>query len=154
MITEMTESYAKEIFTWKYEEPYVLYNSVESDEALKELLDGSYYAVLNSEKNLIGFFCFGKNAQVPVGCTLGLYKDNNYLDIGLGMVPSLTGKGFGVPFLLRGMAFAEKEFQTDKFRLTVATFNKRAVSLYRKCSFTDGPTFPTEHYEFMIMHTK
>lgn len=147
----MTETYAKEIFNWKYEKPYDLYNSIESEETLKELLDGSYYAVLNSDQALLGFFCFGQNAQVPVGRTLNLYGDKTYLDIGLGMTPCLTGKGLGLPFLLRGLAFAEKELSANKFRLTVATFNQRAISLYRKCSFKDGPTFPTEKYEFMIM---
>ncbi|MEQ6388335.1 GNAT family protein [Bacillaceae bacterium S4-13-58] len=151
MISKMTEPYAKDIFNWKYKAPYDLYNSTESEENLKELLDGSYYAVFNSEKSLIGFFCFGPNAQVPVGRTLGLYKDSSYLDIGLGMLPDLSGRGLGLPFLLRGLAFAEKEFQAVKFRLTVATFNQRAISLYKKCFFKEGPTFPTDKYDFMIM---
>ena len=67
-----------------------------SEESLNELLDGTYFEVI--DKELIGYFCYGKSAQVPPGNDLGAY-DKYYLDIGLGLKPSLCGKKNGKKFM-------------------------------------------------------
>lgn len=63
----MKEEEAKKITGWRYETPYSFYNMEEDPETIQELLDGSYFSVLNQEEDLIGYFCYGKNAQVPGG---------------------------------------------------------------------------------------
>lgn len=58
----------------------------------------SYYAALSKDE-LVGFFSFGAEAQVPGGD----YDNAKALDIGLGMRPDLTGKSLGLGFVEAGL---------------------------------------------------
>lgn len=51
-ITTMTESFADQIMLWNYEPPYDFYNSEPDEEFRKELLECSYYAILDEEGQL------------------------------------------------------------------------------------------------------
>ena len=93
-IGPMTKNGAQEINTWVNENPYELYSFSGEERDMNELLDGSYFTCFDSNGELIGYFCFGKNAQVPGGYKAGLYNRNNSLDIGLEMKPSLVGQGW------------------------------------------------------------
>lgn len=73
------------------------------------------------------------------------------MDIGLGMKPELTGKGLGKMFFQAGIAFAVKECKPKTFRLSVATFNTRAITLYKHIGFQQGPIFVSRGREFMLM---
>lgn len=141
------------IQSWKYEGDYAFYDSDDSPEVLSELLDGSYYGVEGSDGALIGFFCYGRNAQVPAGRELGLYAGERILDIGLGMRPELTGQGRGVDFLTLGMQFARTEWKPDKLRLTVAAFNLRAIRCYMKSGFHEIARFDSRGTPFIVMLT-
>ncbi|MBY0598193.1 GNAT family N-acetyltransferase [Bacillus bingmayongensis] len=150
-IHKLTRTEAKEINTWQYEEPYSLYSFSGSDETIEELLDGTYYGCSNEHGEFIGFFCFGGHAQVPGGRDANLYTGEETVDIGLGMKPELTGKRTGKSFFQTGIEFAISEFQAKKIRLSVATFNKRAIKLYKNIGFQIGPTFMSRGIEFMLM---
>ncbi|MGE7883006.1 N-acetyltransferase family protein [Bacillus sp. NPDC094077] len=150
-IHTLTEEEAIEINTWTYEEPYNLYSFSGDAEVIEELLDGTYYGCCDEEGEFIGYFCFGKNAQVPGGRDANLYVGEDVVDIGLGMKPVLTGKGTGKIFFQAGVAFATKEFNSKIFRLSVATFNKRAITLYKNIGFQQGPIFLSRGREFMLM---
>ncbi len=148
-IHKLTEEEANEINTWTYEEPYNLYSFSGEKEVMEELLDGTYYGCCDDQGDLIGYFCFGANAQVPGGRDAHLYGGRDahlyggedVIDIGLGMKPALTGKGMGKEFFQAGIAFATKEFNAKMFRLSVATFNTRAITLYKNIGFKQGPIF-------------
>lgn len=133
IIKEMTGKEAKEICTWKYDGIYSFYNLDES--RYEGFLNGSYHSVYEEDKNLVGFCCFGQSATVPNGKLVGAYDDAGFIDIGLGMIPSLCGKGLGAEFLEKCMEFAKKELKISKVRLTVATFNKRAMKVYERLGF-------------------
>lgn len=135
---------AESIVKWSYEPPYSMYNMSDDEEDIQELMDGSYYSVKNPKSELIGFFCFGKNAQVGAGAKQGMYVDQTALDIGLGLRPDLTGQGIGREFLIAGMDFAQKQFTPQKLRLSVAAFNQRAISLYEKVGFVPKGDFVRE----------
>lgn len=135
-IHKLTVEEANEINTWTYEEPYDLYNFSGEEEAIEELLDGTYYGCCDDKGEFIGYFCFGENAQVPGGRDAHLYGGEDVIDIGLGMKPALTGKGLGNIFFQAGIAFAAKEYKPKMFRLSVATFNTRAITLYKKHRFS------------------
>ena len=79
----------------------------------------------------------------------------NVYDIGLGMRPDLTGNGRGSEFLLAGMDFVQSSFRVDKIMLSVATFNQRAIKVFRKVGFKDMDTFVQDTnggaYEFLRM---
>ncbi|HLU22536.1 MAG TPA: GNAT family protein [Bacillaceae bacterium] len=147
---KMNEEKAKEILSWKYEQPYDFYNNEVSDEGMKELLDGSYIALVNNHKELFGFFCTGNNAQVPFGRKIGVYLEEA-IDMGLGMNPKNVGKGNGFEFCSFILRYIEKEYEGIPIRLTVAKFNQRAIRLYEKLGFIKQDEFSTELAEFMTM---
>ncbi|HDR6244533.1 TPA: GNAT family N-acetyltransferase [Bacillus cereus] len=147
----LTKEEAMEINTWTYEEPYSLYSFSGEKEVIEELLDGTYYGCCDDQGDLIGYFCFGANAQVPGGRDANLYGGEDVIDIGLGMKPALTGKGIGKEFFQAGIAFATKEFNAKMFRLSVAIFNTRAITLYKNIGFKQGIIFLSRGREFMLM---
>ncbi|MEH7179359.1 GNAT family N-acetyltransferase [Neobacillus vireti] len=150
LVKNMNEEYAKQILTWKYEAPYDFYNNEESAESLKELLDAPYYAVVNQCNELVGFFCVGSAARVPYGSTVGAYlEDMN--DIGIGMNPALTGQGFGAEFFTFILSYIQETFKDESLRLTVASFNKRAIHLYTKLGFIKKVKFTRGSTPFITM---
>ncbi|USG68485.1 GNAT family N-acetyltransferase [Brevibacillus ruminantium] len=150
-LTQMTEKDVNEIITWKYPEPYSFYDFEDSEETIQELMDGTYFAVHDESNQLIGFFCYGGNAQVPGGRKYGLYTGEHVLDIGLGMKPELTGQGEGFSFLEAGIRFAAQKYSPRFLRLSVASFNERAFRLYSKMGFTETASFLNHDREFIIM---
>lgn len=155
IVRKMAKKQAEDISTWKYAESYSIYDMDGSKEILDELLDGSYYAVTNEKDELIGYFCFGGAAQAPGGKQCGAYLGYDAIDIGLGMRPDLTGKGRGLNFLYKGLEFAKETFSSTNIRLTVATFNKRAIKIYEKSGFKKEKIFKSKtkkgDLEFMLM---
>lgn len=152
-IRPMDESSVREIVCWKYPEPYSIYDL--GEDATEELTGGDYYAVFSGTGELAGFFCFGSPAQVPPGREYGYY-DGSALDIGLGLKPELCGIGIGAGFLEKGLCFAEERFNTGSFRLTVASFNKRAVKVYETAGFRKTGSFLVDKIsattEFIVMN--
>lgn len=151
LIRNMNEKYAQEIICWQYEEPYDFYNNELSEESLREFLDNPYFAIMNEQEELIGFYCTGSAAQVPKGHDFNAYS-KEYIDIGIGMKPTLTGKGFGTKFFSFIINNIQQEY-TMPLRLTVAQFNKRAIFLYEKLGFVKELEFSTPT-EFITMLKK
>jgi len=149
-ISKMTESYATEILNWRYASPYDFYNNELSKEGLDELVNNQYLAVIDQDENLIGFYCFGQSAQVPKGNEFGVYE-KRMVDIGLGVRPDLTGKGFGSEFFKFILERIHETTNLFTLRLTVAKFNKRAIQLYENFGFKEENEFYTERAEFITM---
>lgn len=145
-IIKMEEKIAKNILNWQYDTPYDFYNMSYNGEALKELLDATYYTVFNEQNGLIGYFCFGENAQVPGGNLVNAYKEDA-IDIGLGLRPDLTGVGLGYEFIQSGILFAREQFNPSKLRLSVALFNQRAIKVYTKAGFVEEKRFINKNRE-------
>ena len=61
--------------------------------------------------------------------------------IGLGMKPNLTGRGNGVQFVKAGIAYAKSKYNAKQIILSVATFNQRAIKVYKKIGFKEIETF-------------
>lgn len=154
-IIPMTAEHANHIFKWTYPPPYELYNIEETPDALSEFLNGSYYAVIDDFNQLIGFYCYGKSAIVPLGSTLGAYEDVSYLDIGIGLKPALCGRGNGHLFFQNAIYYAKQHFNAYKIRLTVASFNQRAIKLYEDFGFKKVLEFNRKDHhqtiEFWVM---
>ena len=134
----LTEDDARVILAWRYEEPYSLYDLERG--SLQGLLDpeNGYHAVTGSQGEAVGFCCFGPDARVPGG---SYDADHDALDIGLGMRPDLTAKGMGAAFVTAVLEFGQRTFAPSTFRLTVATFNRRAIRVYEKAGFQPGHVF-------------
>jgi [ribosomal protein S18]-alanine N-acetyltransferase len=150
-IQDMTESFVKEILLWNYEPPYDFYNNETTEETISEFMNGDYFAVVDGMNSLIGFFCLGISSQVPAGRDLNAY-DENMIDIGLGLKPELTGNGLGKIFLTFILRHIENNNKLSRpLRLTVATFNKRAIRLYENVGFTKKIIFNSNTIEFQTM---
>ena len=90
----------------------------------------------------------GRTRRSPAGRRLGLYEVEPALDVGLGMRPDLTGRGLGEEFVHAGLRFARETYSPPAFRLTVATFNQRAIRVYERAGFETVETFgaPTQRH--------
>jgi ribosomal-protein-alanine N-acetyltransferase len=146
---KMTNQEAQEIAGWRYAPPYDFYDWVSDLDDLAELLDAcrrgdDYFSASDEQGALAGSFQFRRNGIV--------------VEVGLGLRPDLTGKGLGRGFLVAGLDFARWSFSPDIFRLSVATFNERAIKVYESVGFVAGRTYPHETnggvYEFLEMERR
>lgn len=149
-LKEMDEIYARKILSWKYEAPYDFYNNEYSVDAVQELLNPSYSAILDDQDEVFGFFCIGDSAQVPIGADFGAYPQG-YMDVGLGMNPKFTGRGKGLSFLTFILQQINEVHGVVPVRLTVAAFNTRAIHLYEKFGFVKEKEFCRGDIKFMTM---
>ncbi|AMV60350.1 Ribosomal-protein-alanine acetyltransferase [Pediococcus damnosus] len=126
-IVKMTTQQANEYLDWQYSEPYTFYNfptSVNRIDLLNELLAGisDYYAILDDADQLFGIYEYQFH--------------NGILEIGLGIRPKDTGKGFGTQFVQQCLAFAQQHYHYfGKVTLEVASFNQRAIHLFHILGF-------------------
>ncbi|MEX5943840.1 GNAT family N-acetyltransferase [Mammaliicoccus sciuri] len=60
---------------------------------------------------------------------------NNFVSLGLGMKPDLTGNGKGKEFLTYIINFIKNKYNVKKITLSVADFNTRAFKVYRNIGF-------------------
>jgi [ribosomal protein S18]-alanine N-acetyltransferase len=129
----MNDENAREIAAWCYDPPYDFYDATSDPDDLAELLDpkrrreGAYYAAFDERGALVGFFQFERKGQI--------------IEVGLGLRPDLTGRKLGLGFMLAGLEFARRHFSPTGFRLSVATFNERAISVYERAGFGRGEVF-------------
>lgn len=146
----LTKSAAREIVTWRYEPPYDIYNLDNSEETINYLLDEQYHiqAMRDENNSLVGFCSFGVDGQVPGGD-----YSADALDIGMGIRPDLTGQGRGGNIVASVLDFAQRKFNTNTFRVTIAAFNQRAQRVWEKNSFIPIETFIFEarKLDFVIM---
>ena len=70
----ITRDDARAISGWRYEEPYSIYDGDPS--SVEALLQPryAYHSVYDEHGVLVGYFCFGVDAQVAAGRRLGLYE--------------------------------------------------------------------------------
>lgn len=134
----MDEASAHAIATWRYPEPYSVYDPGDD---VAPFLDPAnrYHSVFDEEGNLVGYWCFGPDSRVPGGD----YSEDA-LDVGGGLRPDLVGRRLGPAFLRAGIGFAIETLDARAFRVTVATFNERSIRLCETMGFLrwgefDGP---------------
>nr|WP_251127385.1 GNAT family N-acetyltransferase [Exiguobacterium sp. s63] len=139
----MTREWAGQIQEWTYGAPYDFYNQPPSEEGIAELM--TYQAIV-AEHELIGFYCIGVAAQVPNSTYL---YSSDFTDIGLGLRPDLTGQGYGKSFVTY---IVERAMERRKpLRLTVASFNERAIHLYETVGFRTITSFERNEVPFQVM---
>jgi ribosomal-protein-alanine N-acetyltransferase len=134
-IAPMTLAFAADIITWRYPAPYDCYDMTSASQAILTSPEGGFYALVQGPE-LIGFRSFGEDGQVPGGT-----YDASALDTGGGLRPDLTGKGLGREAIGTGLAFGRSEFAPPAFRVTVASFNERALRVVRSLGFVSKGSF-------------
>lgn len=131
-IVPMTQSQAELIAnSWRYEGIYAFYDMDQDEEDLAEFLDpearkGNVFAVTQME-DVIGF------------CSIQI--ENDEVEIGFGMRPDLTGKGFGQEFVSFLVDYIVNTCHREKITLAVAAFNKRAITVYERIGFRQTEYF-------------
>jgi len=125
----MSDEEATQISGWHYEPPYDFYDATSDADDLQELLNpkrrkDTYFSVFDEDGSLVGFFQYERK--------------NKTVEVGLGMRPDFTGQGLGLEYLLAGLKFAGERFSPDRFKLSVATFNERAIVVYERAGFRRG----------------
>jgi len=123
----MSQEDAETIALWHYPEPFSFYDWAADQDDLAELLDsaarGEAYAAVEDEVGaLVGYFSCKPRA-------------GGILEIGLGLHPEKTGRGLGGAFLGAGLEYARRRFAPEQFSLSVATFNRRAITVYERAGF-------------------
>ncbi|WP_085523312.1 GNAT family N-acetyltransferase [Tuberibacillus sp. Marseille-P3662] len=118
--------------SWHYDGIYSFYDIEADQEDFEAFIDPeqrgeSTFAVYDDD-NVIGYFSFNS-------------VDASTVDIGLGMRPDLTGQGNGLAFIKTGMKYAQAHYTPQILTLSVATFNKRAIKVYKKAGFEAVGTF-------------
>lgn len=142
MSLEQAENIAS---NWHYDGKYSFYDFAADEEDLAELLNprerGDKYYIVEKGNEEIGFFCFE--------------NEGDSVDIGLGMKPELTGRGMGLEFLKAGLNYAISKYNPKAITLSVATFNERAIKVYKKAGFESVMTFMQDtngsRFEFLKM---
>ncbi len=129
----MSQADAEAIAAWQYPGEYSFYDWTSDPDDLAELLDpraraDEYVAVDSGEGTLIGFFQYKR----PRGTNL---------EIGLGLHPDWTGQGLGRSFLEAGLDYARQRFAPERFTLSVASFNRRAITVYERAGFVTVRVF-------------
>jgi RimJ/RimL family protein N-acetyltransferase len=131
----LSAAQAKTICRWRYAAGYGLYNMSEDD--LDCLLSPAfaYHGVCRGDQvetaeDLIGFACFGQDAQVHGGP-----YSQPALDLGCGLDPALCGQGLGQDFVAAIIAFASRRYAPPLLRLSVAQANHRAITVYERVGF-------------------
>jgi [ribosomal protein S18]-alanine N-acetyltransferase len=65
-------------------------------------------------------------------------------EIGLGLRPDLAGHGVGESFVRACLRFASAALGARSYTLTVAAFNRRAITVYERAGFQEAERF--EHF--------
>ena len=156
--TPMTERHARTALAWQYRSPFAYYNN-DPDHLEKDLRDWvdpekAYFSIVGDQDALIGYCCFGTEAQVPGG----LYEGDDTIDIGAGMRPDLMGTDLAPAILEAILTWAKSVFSPLQFRVTVATFNKTVIRLCSLAGFEPELRFMSKTYQderkFLIMTRK
>jgi RimJ/RimL family protein N-acetyltransferase len=147
-VRPVDESDAQEIASWKYEEPYTMYNlSPDDATSIADPANGNF-SVRDDEGNLIAFIAYGPEAQVPGGD----YSED-MLDIGAGIRPDLTGQGLGPEIIGLAIEEGRKRFGPWRYRATIAGFNARAQRAAITAGFRPVTSFerPSDGLPFVIL---
>jgi [ribosomal protein S18]-alanine N-acetyltransferase len=134
-IAQLTQSEAETIAGWRYDPPYDFYDAAADCRDLEELLDPAkrgdrYFGAHGATGELVGYFGFERSGAV--------------VGVGVALRPDLTGRGLGQSFLEGGLSFAREQFAPRSFKLSVAEFNRRAITVYERAGFVRTRTFAHE----------
>ncbi|WP_202710290.1 GNAT family N-acetyltransferase [Sporosalibacterium faouarense] len=127
-IGSLTEKCAKEICSWKYDGIYSVYNLPDWEIAKTGKIGISQYK--KREKEFVGVF----NEHNEI-CGFFRMKFDKDVIVGLGLKPSLCGKGLGYDFMKLVIKESKKRYGDSNIRLVVRDFNERAIKCYRNCGF-------------------
>jgi [ribosomal protein S18]-alanine N-acetyltransferase len=148
VIAPMTAGDAADILSWRYPAPYDCYDVTDGEPGYYLDPANGFFAVLCGGE-LIGFRSFGPDGRVP-----GWTYDDSALDTGGGLRPAVTGRGLGRSVIAAGLEFGRERFAPAAFRITVASFNTRALRVITSLGFRPAGSFAAtsdgRHFEILV----
>lgn len=137
----LTRAFVAESLSWRYEPPYDIYNVYvtpsQAAAAVATYFTGeSEFRQIELDGVPIALVSFGLDGQVNGGD----YSDDA-LDIGLGVAPEMTSKGFGTEIVQAIVDYAVRGMSPRALRVTIAAFNTRAQRVWQKNGFREVSRF-------------
>jgi ribosomal-protein-alanine N-acetyltransferase len=135
---------------WRYPGEYSIYNL-----GLTPLLSS---AIFRATLRLAGVYSLAVDTPTErLISVFSLIRRGSDVELGVGMRPDLMDHGLGVELMLQGMDYARRRLPSvETFSLDVATFNKRAITVYSRAGFQPGQIHPfyfgRQRYESMRMN--
>lgn len=123
----MDEEKMKEICSWKYEEPYQVYDLPPCEIMIEPERLKHFYAYYEYDQ-LVGF--------------INLQSKESKIFLGIGVKPDLCGRSFGRTIIEDGYFLAKELYPDLEIALEVRTWNQRAIRCYEKAGFQiDGEPY-------------
>jgi [ribosomal protein S18]-alanine N-acetyltransferase len=135
-IRPMTAVDAHAVAAWRYPDEYSFYDADADPDDLAELLDPAEWGQR--------YFAADDTAHHELAGFLEVKLTGPEAEIGLGLRPDLTGHGAGESFVRACLRFASAAFGAQSYTLTVAAFNRRAITVYERAGFQETERF--EHF--------
>jgi RimJ/RimL family protein N-acetyltransferase len=148
----MDKDNAHIVLGWKYPPPYDFYNpnpeNLGVDITYLTEPKYPYFTITDHKGKLLAFCTYGLDAQVPGG-----NYSREALDIGLGLHPDLTGRGYGIRFVNEVLEYGLQKYQPETCRVTIAKFNQRAQRVWEKAGFQFDHEFkrPSDNTLFVVL---
>jgi RimJ/RimL family protein N-acetyltransferase len=146
----MDQASAEVVVAWRYPGEYARYDHApeHAPQAIAEMLRPELrFFACDRGGALVGFCSFGLDGQVPGGA-----YDDTAIDVGAGLRPDLTGKGWGCGFLRVVVGFGRSELGLVDLRATIASWNERAMRVATRVGFRPAESFVSPHgSEFVIL---
>ena len=137
---------------WHYDGQYAFYDMKNDQEDYDEIISpqlrkNNYFQVLDTNGNLVAFFCLDPDK-----------KKKEQVEVGLGLAPNLTGRGLGSEFMSVIENFVKDNYDYKVIVLSVADFNLRAIKVYQRAGYVKRNTEMVHSnggiYKFDIMSKK
>ena len=137
---------------WHYDGQYAFYDMKNDQEDYDEIISpklrkNNYFQVLDTNDNLVAFFCLDPDK-----------KKREQVEVGLGLAPNLTGHGLGSEFITVIENFVKDNYDYKIIVLSVADFNLRAIKVYQMAGYVQTGTENVHSnggiYKFNIMSKK
>ncbi|WP_422485439.1 GNAT family N-acetyltransferase [Gudongella sp. DL1XJH-153] len=145
----MNEENAKEICTWEYEGEYAVYNLSDWD----RVVENNWELAVKEEREASFLSVTQDNQLVAYGV---ITIKNGIVLLGIGLKPSLCGKGLGADIMKLLIEESENRFPGRSIALEVRSFNRRAIRCYENIGFEIKDkylrdTLTTKNAEFYYM---
>ena len=119
---------------WHYDGQYAFYDMKNDQEDYDEIISpklrkNNYFQVLDTNDNLVAFFCLDPDK-----------KKREQVEVGLGLAPNLTGHGRGSEFMSVIENYIKNNYDYQVIVLAVAEFNMRAIKVYQRAGYVKRNT--------------
>ncbi len=126
----LTEEDAAAVTAWRYEDPWSVYDGTE-----EELISAEkgYRAIADRDGGFLGFVCTGPDARVA-----GLAAEPGVLDVGVGLDPSIVGRGRGAAVVGPVLDAIAEGADAASMRAVVQSWNERSLRLCARLGFREA----------------